>query len=104
MAERTGTAVRSRPGSNAKRTPHTAAGGNPLPAIHCAIRERRTAVSATDVRAWILTARCAVIAAQPTSISAQAAAPPSKIPALNENPGEISALRASPIGVKAESP
>ena len=30
MAERTGTAVRSRPGSNASRTPDTAVGGNPL--------------------------------------------------------------------------
>ena len=29
MAERTGTAVRSRPGSNARRTPDTAVGGNP---------------------------------------------------------------------------
>ena len=29
MAERTGTVVRSRPGSNARRTPVTAVGGNP---------------------------------------------------------------------------
>src|SRR5262245_62027109 len=99
MAERTGTAVRSRPGSNARRTPETAAGGKPLRAIHPASRERGLVVFAPERLAWILTARSAVIAAQPVSRNAKAAAPPSKIAALNENPGETSARRASPIGV-----
>lgn len=104
MAERTGTAVRSRPGSNARRVPATAVGGKPAPVIHHAICEPRRVVLAADMLAGMFITRGAVIAARPARSSVRRAAPPSRIAALKDKPGETSARRASPIGVNAESP
>ena len=103
MAERTGTADRSRPGSKASRTPDTAVGGNPRRASQRAAREPRPPGD-TGRPAWTCAARSADSAARPASSRASTAAPPSRISGSKEKPGVISAWRASPIGVNTESP
>ena len=102
IAERTGTAVRSLPGSNARRMPVTAGDGNPWRVIQRAMREPRPRRRAV-VSAWLRATRWAASAARALSRTMSRTAPPSRIGASNENPGEISACRARPTGVNTDS-
>jgi hypothetical protein len=101
-AERTGTAVRSLPGSNARRIPVTAGVGNPRRAIPRARREPRTRLAAV-APSCVQATRWAARAARAASRSMSRPAPPSSAGASNENPGEISARRARPTGVNTDS-
>ena len=103
MAERTGIAVRPRPGPNASRAPDTAVTGKFQRAIHHAARASRP-VAAGATRAARVRITChAVSAAWPISSAASVAAPPSTMGGSNDRPGETSAWRAKPMGVKTES-
>ena len=103
MAERTGTALRPRPGSSAERMPVIVGTGSPGLAAVCASRELRPGVA--DLRA----ARCGACQyawadATTSKLTNSTRRPPASTVQSNAVPGDGSTRRTGPIGVKLDRP